>query len=74
MFVDGRQYSMFADKHGTLKTDCNACAANFDAILNKLRTGRQFLVVLADGRSSSFPIKGAAKALPKTDCITGFAS
>jgi len=74
LFVDGKEFWMGVDAKQELSTDCRACDANFDAIWQNLRTGRTLLVLLADGRTSSFSLKGAGRALPKKPCKTAFAS
>jgi hypothetical protein len=74
VILDGDEFHLYADRRGTITTDCNACSANFAAVWQGIRRSRTMLVQFANGVSSKFSTAGAAKALPKRHCTTGFES
>ncbi|MDX3806160.1 MAG: hypothetical protein QHC89_07085 [Bosea sp. (in: a-proteobacteria)] len=53
---------------GPFNTECRSCNANFVAVLQKLPRAKSMLVQFSDGRSSSFSLKGAAKAIQSSSC------
>lgn len=71
-FVDGEEVTMGVDSEGGIGTDCNVCTANFEFLWKRLRSGRQLVAALEDGRSSPFSLRGSAAALDAKPCDTGF--
>jgi hypothetical protein len=53
---------------GALTTNCQSCASNFRALVQKLPRAKSMLVQFSDGRSSSFSLKGVAQALRAGEC------
>lgn len=72
VFLDGKNVQLFTDAKGTIKTDCHACSDAFSYLWDNARKAKQMIVSLADGRTSTFRLAGAAKALPARHCQTGF--
>ncbi|PTQ92600.1 hypothetical protein C8R30_12223 [Nitrosomonas nitrosa] len=55
--------SFSVDKHGKITSDCRACAANFDYLIEQLKKHSSIYVRFSDGRESTFTLKGSAKAI-----------
>ena len=70
----GRPVQLSTDARGTITTACRSCSDNFGRLWAKIRKSQQMIVSLSDGRSATFVLNGAAKALPLQHCTTGFES
>lgn len=53
---------------GALTTNCQSCASNFRALVQKLPRAKSMLVQFSDGRSSSFSLRGVGQALRAGEC------
>ena len=74
VFADGSRFQLYSDEIGSVPTDCHVCSDNFSVLWAKMRKSKQLIVTLADGRSATFKLNGAAKALSAKHCTTGFES
>lgn len=70
--LDAKETRLFADKYGSIETDCHACSDNFQYLWRNIRKAKSMLVQFSDGRSSPFSLKGASKALDPEACNTGY--
>jgi hypothetical protein len=71
IFVDDEELTFFEDDDGILINN-RAAQSNFEVLWETLRKGRSMRVLFADGRTSSFSLDGARKALGPKACETGF--
>ncbi|WP_342150414.1 hypothetical protein [Methylorubrum sp. SB2] len=74
VFLDGASVQLFADAQGLISTGCHSCSDNFAFLWAKARKSKQMIISLSDGRSATFQLNGAAKALTPKHCTTGFES
>ena len=74
VFLDGKPVQLSTDARGTIGTECHACSGGFSYLWDKARKSKQMIVSLSDGRTATFQLTGAAKALPAKHCTTGFES
>lgn len=72
VYLDARPVQLSTDARGTITTECRSCSDNFARLWAKVRKSQQMIVSLSDGRSATFVLNGAAKALPLKHCTTGF--
>lgn len=72
VFVDGDEFEFFNEAESGIKTDNRVSANNFYALWSKMRTSSMLIAVFEDGRTASFNIKGADKALGSEVCKTAF--
>jgi len=72
VILDGKEVAFGASETGSIKADCHACSEAFEHFWRNIRRARSMLVQLSDGRSSSFSLKGVAKALGPKVCRTGY--
>ncbi|MDP4021906.1 hypothetical protein Q8W71_04645 [Methylobacterium sp. NEAU 140] len=70
--LDKDKFNLNTDAQGGIPTDCRACSDNFRMMWTKLRKATTMVVTLADGRSATFSLNGAARALSLKPCTTGF--
>jgi hypothetical protein len=74
VFLDGQPVQLSTDARGTIGTNCHSCSDEFAYLWAKARKSKQLIVSLSDGRTATFRLNGAAKALPAKHCTTGFES
>jgi hypothetical protein len=74
VYADGSRFQLYSDATGSVPTDCHVCSDNFAALWAKMRKSKQLIVTLANGRSATFKLNGATKALSAKHCTTGFES
>ena len=55
--------SFSVSKNGEITSECRACAANFDYLIENLKKYSIVYVRFSDGRESTFTLKGSAKAI-----------
>lgn len=55
--------SFSVDKNGKITSECRACAANFDYLIEQLKKHSSVYIRFSDGRESTFTLKGSAKAI-----------
>jgi len=56
---------------GELRSDCHACAATFDFVIEKLKSKQSVHVRYPDGVSAVFPLTGSSAAIG-SECIADF--
>lgn len=54
-------------KEGTIDSNCHACAANFEAARDNLKSGKSVYVRFSDGVGTRFSLAGASKAIGKCE-------
>jgi hypothetical protein len=74
VFLDGKPAQLSTDAKGSISTECHSCSDGFAYVWDKARKSKQMIVSLPDGRTATFRLTGAAKALPAKHCTTGFES
>jgi hypothetical protein len=72
VYIDDTELEFYMDDDYRSLISYRAAQGNFDMLWEKARTGRSMRVVFEDGRTSTFSLKGAAKALGRKPCDTGF--
>lgn len=55
--------SFSVNKYGEITSECRACAANFDYLIEQIKKHSSAYVRFSDGRESTFTLKGSAKAI-----------
>lgn len=49
--------------NGEITSDCRACAANYDYVVNKLRSHSSVHVMFTNGDAARFTLKGSSRAI-----------
>lgn len=70
VFVDGNEAQFYSDAAGIINIDHRAATSNFNYMWEKIREGRQMIVIFSDNRSSQFSLRGSSKTLPARPCPT----
>jgi hypothetical protein len=55
---------------GMITSDCRACAANFDFVVNKLKQYDSVYVMFENGLGTRFTLNGSSEAIG--DCVAGY--
>ena len=71
--IDGKELRLFTNSDGSVPTESHLAASNFWSLWEMIRSGQTMWVKLSTGESTTFPLKGSAKALPREHCKTDFA-
>lgn len=72
--ADGRGLDFYSNEKSDTDTLCKVCSQNFIDLWDRVRSANTLTVTLSDKRRATFRIAGAAKALPKRHCMTGYDS
>lgn len=70
--IGADEFELRADSAGNVPTASHVDSDNFHALWKAIRAGKFMRVRLNTGQSTSFTLKGAAKALPAQACETDF--
>lgn len=70
-FDDDQPFDVSVDQESELSSNCEACAATFDKVRDKLAAGRKVHVRFADGAEATFSLDGARTAIGDS-CIADF--
>lgn len=70
--IGGDEFDLPLGENGYFETKSHVASDNFRALWSAIRAGQVMRVRLSTGQSTSFTLKGAAKALPKESCTTEF--
>jgi hypothetical protein len=68
---DGEDPEEFWISDGKITSDCHACSANFDVVLERFKKHKSVHVRFENGLSARFSLKGANAAIG--ECISDFA-
>lgn len=70
-FDNETPFDIGVGEHGVLRSDCHACAASFDYVLERLKTRQSVHVRFEDGLSTTFPLADASTSIGD-ECTADF--
>lgn len=70
-FDNDTSFDVSVGMSGMLRSDCHACAASFDYVLERLKTKRSVHVRFEGGLSTTFPLSNAAESIGN-ECTADF--